>query len=269
MGENVQDRDRFDEVVAAYNIIRPDYPVKLFSDIFDYAGTAGCKKAIEIGAGTGKATKPFLDAGYDVTAIEIGENMAAFLAKEFMQYEKFEVSNAPFEDVALGNDQYDLVYAATAFHWIKAEIGCPKAFELLKAGGVFALFRYNAVPADGVDLYEEIQAVYEKYYHQPYIRPIRKAKDEYEKSSEIIKGFGFNDLKKYGFADVTMKLYESVRTLSADDYMSLLDTYPDHKSLKESDRISLYTGIKDAILHHGGNIDINYVFQLYMGRKCD
>ena len=269
MEKNIQNRNHFDEVVVTYNRIRPDYPVKLFSDILDYAGTVNSKKAIEIGAGTGKATKPFLDAGYDLTAIEIGANMVDFLAKEFSKYNKFEVLNAPFEDAMLNNDKYDLIYAATAFHWVKAEIGCPKVFQLLKGGGVFALFRYNAVPADGGDLNEEIQAVYEKYYHKPYIRPTRKAKDEYGNQSEITKGFGFDDLKKFGFSDVTIKLYDSVWTFSADDYMSLLDTYPDHKSLKDSDRMSLYSGIKDAILRHGGQIDVNYVFQLYMGRKCN
>jgi len=222
---------------------------------------------IEIGAGTGKATKPFLDIGYDITAIEISANMADFLTKEFVQYEKFEVLTAPFEDIKLNNDKYDLIYAATAFHWVNAELGCPKAFSLLKTGGVFALFRYYAVPAEGGDLYEEIQNVYEKYYHKPYIRPTIKLKDEYEKPSEIRKGFGFEDLKKYGFSDVVLKLYDSIWTYTADDYMALLDTYPDHKSLENSDRISLFTGIKDAILRHGGKIDIDYVFQLYMGRK--
>ena len=268
MKKNIQDRKQFDEVVATYNRVRPEYPPELFSDILGYVGMASSKKAIEIGAGTGKATKPFLDAGYDITAIEIGANMAEFLTKEFIQYENFKVLNVSFEEAMLANDQYDLIYAATAFHWVEAEIGCPKAFQLLKAGGVFALFRYNAVPADGGDLYEEIQAVYGKYYHKPYIRPARTAKDEYEKPSEIIRGFGFNDLKKYEFVGVTMKLYDAAWTFSADDYMSLLDTYPAHKSLKDSDRISLYTGIKDAILRHGGQIDVDYVFQLYMGRKC-
>ena len=267
MKKNNQDREHFDEVVATYNIIRPDYPDKLFSDIFDYVGISGCKKVIEIGAGTGKATKPFLDIGYDITAIEISANMADFLTREFMQYEKLEVLTAPFEDIKLNNDKYDLIYAATAFHWVNAELGCPKAFSLLKTGGVFALFRYYAVPAEGGDLYEEIQNVYEKYYHKPYIRPTIKLKDEYEKPSEIRKGFGFEDLKKYGFSDVVLKLYDSIWTYTADDYMALLDTYPDHKSLEDSDRISLFTGIKDAILRHGGKIDIDYVFQLYMGRK--
>lgn len=34
----------------------------------------------------------------------------------------------------------DLVYSATAFHWIPEEIGYSKVFSILKSGGVFARF---------------------------------------------------------------------------------------------------------------------------------
>ena len=162
-----------------------------------------------------------------------------------------------------------MIYAATAFHWVDAAIGCPKALRLLKNGGVFALFRYNAVPADGKKLYEEIQSVYEKYFHKPYVRPVKIEKSDYEKPSEIFRGFRCNALKDYGFVDVTMKSYEATRSFGAEDYVSLMDTMPDHRSLANDDRAALYAGIKEAILNHGGQIEVDYVFQLYMGRKCD
>ena len=110
-------------------------------------------------------------------------------------------------------------------------------------------------------------AIGKRYYHKPYTRPIRIAKDEYEKPSEIFKGYRFNDLRDYGFTDVTMKLYNAVMTFDADDFMSLLETFSDHRSLDESDRVALHKGIKEAILNHGEKISLDYVFQLYMGRK--
>lgn len=72
-------RTHFDEIVLDYDRIRPEYPDALFEDIMKYSGMGKSKKAIEIGAGTGKATAPFLRAGYGVTAVEIGVNMAEFL----------------------------------------------------------------------------------------------------------------------------------------------------------------------------------------------
>jgi len=267
-GWEIENRMHFDEIVSIYDRIRPKYPDKLISDIFNYVNLNDNKKALEIGAGTGKATTSFLDAGYAVTAVEIGANMAEFLQEQFKCYKNFEVINNSFEKTSLKNNTYDLIYAATAFHWVDAEIGCPKVFSLLKTCGTFALFRYNTVPADGDALYEEIQNVYKEYFHKPYVRPIKKSKDEYKNPSEIQRGFRFDNLEKFGFSDVTMKLYNATRTFSADDYISLLDTFSDHRTLCDSDRAALYNGVRETILKHGGQISVDYVFQLYMGRKC-
>ena len=37
--------------------------------------------------------------------------------------------------------------------------------------------------------------------------------------------------------------------------------------LPDKYRAALYTGIKDAILSHGGQIEMKFIFQMYMGRK--
>ena len=266
-GWEIQNRTHFDEIVANYDKTRPEYPAALFSDIFSYAHTSNSKKALEIGAGTGKATQSFLSAGYDVTAVEIGTNMAEFLQKRFEQSPNFKVINDSFEKAVLENETYDVIYAASAFHWVDASIGCPKALNLLKNEGTLALLRYNAVPADGESLYEEIQAVYEKYFHKPYTRPTPKTKEEYINTSEIFRGFRCKELAEYGFVDVTMNYYDVTRSFGADDYISLLDTMADHRSLAEANKAALYAGIKEAILSHGGEISVDYIFQLYMGRK--
>ena len=260
----------FDEIVMNYDKIRWGYPDELFADVIRYSGPGKGKKALEIGAGTGKATAPFLDSGYVVTAVEISKNMTEFLLEKFKEYNNFNVITSTFEDVLLDDENFDLIYAATSFHWVNAEIGCPKVFRLLKKGGVFALFRGNPVPAQGEEIYEEIQTVYEKYYYSYYVskeRPVRKSKDDFLKPSEICKRFGFDCLERYGFGQVTTKLYDASRTYSADEYIELLDTFSDHRSLPVDLRVALYEGIKKVILKHGGHHKVDYVFQLYMGRK--
>ncbi|MCL2637327.1 MAG: class I SAM-dependent methyltransferase [Oscillospiraceae bacterium] len=257
-------RVHFDEIVETYDKIRPEYPSELFKDILTYS-TAN--KALEIGAGTGKATVPFLSAGFSVTAVELGENMVQFLLSRFNEYKNFNVITSDFEIAPLEDDSYDLVYAASAFHWVNAEIGCPKVFRILKSGGTFALFRYNVIRADGNENYEEIQEIYKKYYHKPYKKPLQIPREEYLEPTEILRGFGFKDLKTYGFTDISAKLYDAALTYSTDEYISFLDTLSDHRSLPESDRTALYAGVKDVINKHGGSYKKDYVFQLYMGRK--
>jgi len=270
MGWERNKRTLFDEIVVNYDKVRGGYPNKLFDDVIQYSGLEKGMKALEIGAGTGKATAPFLDKGYVVTAVEMGTNMAGFLSDKFKDYTHFNVITSTFEDALLEEDSYDLIYSATAFHWVDAEIGCPKVFRLLRNGGTFALFRSNPVPAEGEELYEEIQMVYDKYYYTYYNsneRPVRKSKDEFRTPSEIYKGFRFESLEQYGFREVTMKLYEASRTYSTDEYIALLDTYSDHRGLPDSNRAAVYKGIKEAIIRHGGYHKVDYIFQLYMGRK--
>lgn len=260
-------RANFDEIVAQYDRIRPAYPGALFGDILAYTGAGPGAKALEIGAGTGKATTAFLDAGCEVSAVEIGGRMAAFLRRKFEGARGFRVIPVAFEDALLEDNHYDLIYAATAFHWVDADIGCPKAFRCLKQGGTFALFRYHAVPAEGDDLYEAIQAVYERHFTKPYVRPARKTAKEFWQPDEMKKAFGFEDLERYGFVDVSKQLYRAKRAYGASEYVELLQTYSNHRSLPEADREALYAGVYEAVEKHGGQLRVDYTFQLYMGRK--
>jgi SAM-dependent methyltransferase len=91
-------RIHFDEIVTNYDKIRWDYPEELYNDIFEYSKNDKNRKAIEIGAGTGKATTPFLDTGYNVTAIELSKNMAEFLQNKYKGNKNFNVIISAFED---------------------------------------------------------------------------------------------------------------------------------------------------------------------------
>ena len=173
---------------------------------------------------------------------------------------------APFEDADLPENAFGLIYAATAFHWVNPDIGCPMALRLLRPGGALAIFRYTALPGSD-ERYEDIQAVYDKYYHQPNVRPIRLSDAEYGSRPELVKAHGVGDLESYGFTDVTVKHYTKVKTFTVDEYMSLLDTFPDHKSLSDSDRANLYAGVRAVIERHGGQHKVEYLFRLYLGRK--
>ncbi|MCL1994672.1 MAG: class I SAM-dependent methyltransferase [Defluviitaleaceae bacterium] len=263
-------RTHFDDIVLTYDRVRPEYPSELYEDILKYIGQSPGKTAVEIGAGTGKATAPFLDLGYSITAIEIGQNMADFLLRKFDEHKNFSVMVSSFEDAPLQENYYDLIYAASAFHWIDAKIGCPKAHSLLKKGGVIALFRYNAIAAVGDALYDEIQAIYEKYYYSYYpssTRPTRKSKQDFEKPSEIYTSFRFEYLGVYGFKDILMKFYDATRTFNADEYILSLETMSDYIHLPDNIRTSLFSGIKETIIKHGNQHKVDYNYQLYMGRK--
>jgi SAM-dependent methyltransferase len=69
----------FGVVAEAYERFRPAYPVELFDMMMAYAGQP-VRTALEIGAGTGKATRLFAQRGVTVTAVEPDGAMLAGVA---------------------------------------------------------------------------------------------------------------------------------------------------------------------------------------------
>lgn len=264
-------RTHFDTIVAEYEIIRPEWISDIFDDIAEYAKSKQIKNAIEIGVGTGKATTPILNMGYNVTAIEINHQMAKFSSNRFKDNNNFNVIISSFEEALLEENSYDLIYAASAFHWVDAEIGLPKALRLLIDDGTIALFRYNEIASPTNKLYNEVRKIhnqyYDSYYEIPYSQPIRKTHDDFYTADEIYKGFRFENLQSYGFRDVSMKFYDVTLSYDADKYIALLDTLSDHRNLPDNIRIPFYEKTRKAIENSGGSYKVDYVFQLYLGRK--
>lgn len=249
---------KFDEDVDNYDKMRPTYVKELYDNVIQFSNLNGSKTALEIGIGTGQATMPFLQTGCRLEAVELGENMAEFVKHKFSDYQNFNVINAGFEEVKLNPDSYDLIYSATAFHWIPQEIGYPKALDLLKNGGTLALFWNHPSMGDN-ELYTKMQEVYSKY------RPGVKAtvhKFSEDKCLEIAK-----TIQKYGFADVEYKVYHAKRILDAQQYVSLLNTYSDHRAMQSESRSLLEGGLTDVINQYGGKIEIQDTIDLYLGRK--
>jgi trans-aconitate methyltransferase len=134
----------FGAIAEAYERFRPGYPAELFDLVITYAGQP-VRTALEIGAGTGKATRLFAQRGVTVTATEPDGAMLAELRKHVPGNVK--TVQAAFEDLPPGGS-YGLVYAAAALHWTNPEGRWPRVAALLEAGGVFASFGGPAQLAD-------------------------------------------------------------------------------------------------------------------------
>src|SRR4051794_4843907 len=67
----------FDEDAGAYDVSRPVAPGAVFDELITLASLHPGDRALEIGPGTGQATRPLLERGLRVRSIEIGANLAA------------------------------------------------------------------------------------------------------------------------------------------------------------------------------------------------
>ncbi|MHB1485769.1 MAG: class I SAM-dependent methyltransferase [Saccharofermentanales bacterium] len=253
----------FNEVSEDYGRLRPHYPDALSSDLIKYSKLNATKKALEIGIGAGQATLPFLKTGCELKAVEIGDNLARYSREKFVSYERFTVLNQDFESALLDEDSFDLIYSASAFHWINPEIGFPKVCRLLKNGSVFAWISVQPAPAHK-HMHDELEEVYEKFN-----RYFSVGKLEFDRFPEVQRKQSdrVNSFKQYGFIEIVDKIYHGTRTLNASDYATICGTYSDHRAIPEADRSLLLSEIEAAVNRCGGTFTFVDTFLLCMGRK--
>lgn len=144
MAEGFFDRHRarrtlFGHDARAYDRGRPRYPEQVFTILRERCGLAPGCRVLEIGPGTGQATEGLLDLGASVTAVELSEALAARLAEKFADRD-LTVQIAAFEEANLAPESFDLVVAATSFHWIPAQDGLNRCADVLDPGGSVALW---------------------------------------------------------------------------------------------------------------------------------
>lgn len=249
----------FDNTAEGYDRSRPEYPEELFRDIFCYKQVNETSNVLEIGVGTGKATQPILDTHCSFTGIEPGSNMAGLAKQKLKPYNDFSLFVQTFQEYVNVPAAFDLIYSATAFHWIEEEYGYKRVFELLKSGGAFARFSYHATPdKKRPQLTQAIQRYYDSCMTQK-----GTPKDFDQKDASALA----NLASKYGFVNTAYKMYHLEKDFTADEYMELLYTYPNHMALKTNEREKLFHGIHSAIRQNGGIITVNYIVDLELATK--
>ena len=249
----------FDTQSERYAKMRPGYPKALYDTVFAYANPGAERAALELGIGGGQATRPVLEAGYSVLAVEPGVNFCRLCQEKYGNYEGFSTLNGKFEETEIEKERFDLVFSASAFHWVPEEIGYKKVYDTLKKGGTFARFAnhpYKDKSRPG--MHEALQAVYAVY------RPGALASPEY--TEEMAKSRA-QIAEKYGFVDVEHHLFNRTRDFTAAEYIQLLGTYSDHMAIEENTRKKFFADIEAAINRLGGVITIFDTIDLQLARK--
>ena len=252
------DVNYFDINYKLYEEVRPEYPSRIFEDIFDYKEITPSSRVFEIGIGTGKATLHFLEMQCQVASVEPGRKMAKFVREKYKEFDTFSCYEMTFEKYMGFNNTFDLIYSATSFHWLEEEAAYKKVFNLLKSGGAFVRFNYHAgEDSTRPGLSAEIRQLYSEYISAGEYRAFTV------RDAEIINAAA----EKYGFTDSVMKIYNFTKDFTDKEYIKLLETYPDHYRIKEEKRKEFFKKIKAAIKKHGGVITVNYTLDMHLHTK--
>ncbi|MBO1417710.1 trans-aconitate 2-methyltransferase [Streptomyces sp. FH025] len=227
----------FGETAEAYERYRPGYPVELFELVTEYAGRP-VRTALEIGAGTGKATRLFARRGIAVTATDPDPAMLAELRKHVPA--DVRTVRAAFEDLR-PERAYGLVYAAAALHWTAPEGRWSRMAELLEPGGVFASVGGPVRPADP-EVEEAVRAA-----RAPFLESDDIPSPDGTPPERELQWPGTELRRSEWFTDVRQHVIERRLTVSAEDYVGHLSTVSAYLMLPALRREQVFERIRPVL----------------------
>jgi SAM-dependent methyltransferase len=220
----------FNEAAEIYDEVRPSYPAELFDALFRMLPAR--PEIVEVGPGTGQATRDLLARGATVRAVEIGPAMAAKLRSN-LPTDRLQVTVADFETSDIRAAGADAVFSATAYHWVSPSAQTDRPAHILRPGGVLAIVDLIQVdsPADR-GFFAAAQPIYERY-GEGHTGPPAPVRDRAEPPMRSV-------LEADGrFEQVAVLRYDWDQTYSAADYRKLMVSYSSTQVMDEIDRLGL------------------------------
>lgn len=250
----------FGNHVEVYDEFRPSYPNIMYDKILSLSPSENY--CIDVGAGSGIATKDLLSYYDKVIAIEPDFKMFNFLLKRFG--DKIEVYNSNFSQCDNIQDSVDSIICASSFHWLDHSKFLHKAYDSLSHNGIIAICNVNIYPIFEKSLKSIVESEFNRNW-KPFVHS--KLDDLIHKENVINK---LNSVKKfsapnlYSFDNIqfysTSKLIGFLRSLS---YVNLY-----LNSLSNSSRLNYLADLSDKIASLGIDFHkVNFQVNLFVIKK--
>lgn len=154
----------FDRVPELYHRARTRYPDALWERLAELTGLGEGTEVLELGPASGVATEELARRGATVTAVELGANLAAAARLNLARYPNVSIVTGSFDDwEPPAWDAFDLVMAASCWHWMEAQTKYQRAARHLRPGGHLAFWSAtHVIPEGGDPIFREIQDVYDE-----------------------------------------------------------------------------------------------------------
>ncbi len=246
MDSMTAERDRlkttFESAAHLYHQARPDYPAALFDALTELAGLGPGAELLEVGCATGKATIPLAQRGYRISCVEIGRDLAAHARVNLAGFPDVEIIEHEFETwQPVRPGAFDLIFAATAWHWIDPARGFRHAWRLLKPGGHLALWNATHVFASGGDpIFDQLQEVYQEIGESLPPDHVQPTPERMPDHRAEIEASGL-------FTDVVTRSFDWEIKYTAQAYINLLDTFSGHIAMPQASRDRLYGAVRELL----------------------
>jgi len=228
----------FNTVAPLYDEMRPGYPDELVEDVLALSGIPPLGKILEIGCGTGQATRSFAGRGYEMLCLDIGADLIGVARAQLRDYANVAFQVCSFEDWRSDRCP-DLIISATAFHWVDPMVSYAKAAEVLAGNGALSVFSNTHIRKDE-GFFADVQEVYREH-----VPEWCQKSENVEESSGLVEPTTEPGLEF--FDEPIRRKYAWSRYYTAEEYVNLLGTYSGHIALPDQKRGALLDGIRDFI----------------------
>jgi SAM-dependent methyltransferase len=221
---------------TTYDAARPGYPDVLFDQIAAALPPGG--SIVEIGAGTGIATRALLARGFRVTAVEPDAEMARQLLASSVG--DLEVVISDFEHYQGPRRSFDAVVCAQAWHWFASAYALRGVKRLLRRDGVFATW-WNIGSIVDEQRAGVLAAVFRDTSHRlPVLFRRPDLNGTIQELARLLQG----DL---GFYRVERLAFESSVSYTTERFVALMSTMSEVLALDEVDRREVLKRLSEVI----------------------
>ncbi len=257
----------FNEVPELYDRVRPTYPDVLIADLAAITGIDAHASVLEVGCGTGQATRLLASLGCHVTAVDPGANTAAFARTRLADLSNVAVETSSFEEWEDLGRRFDVLVAASSWHWVDPSIGWRRAHDVLRLGGWMAVLGNVVVRRLGEpEVYEETADLHDRFapgnpgWGHPPLEDEVRASD----------GWGPRHDPRGLFGSTIVRMYETVQWFDGEGFADLLRSTSLYRSLDSDVREPLLDAIAERIrTQMGDRASRRYMSLLRAGQRAD
>ena len=256
----------FNEVPELYDRVRPGYPDELFADLVAITGLDNTSSVLEVGCGTGQATRSLGALGFPMTALEPAAEMAELARQRLTDFGNVTIEVSTFEEWDGRGARFDVIAAASSWHWIDPAVGWRRAHDLLNPGGWMALLSNIVIthPTEP-EVYAETADLHERFspgnpgWGYPPVEEDARAN---------YKGWGEVEGPGGLFEEPILRWYPTVQWFDGDGFADLLRSTSLYRKMEPNVREALLDAIAERIrTRMGDRASRCYLSVLRVGRR--